>query len=208
MKYIPRLTKKEIKDNHRVFAERVALFKENGYDPAQSRDFLLEKAEPLEGSILEVGSGRGHTALALARTGHEIVSIDKDREALKTAAMNLAYEKLLSSVTFFDMDARAMDFSSGAFNNVIAVNLLHHVDEIDKVFVEMDRVLCPGGKVIIADFNKKGMEFIDRIHRREGRSHDDSGHGKDHCLSYFQDLGYEVDAYEDGLFWVLVARKG
>jgi len=207
MKYTPHLTDKEIEDNHKLFAERAALFKENGYDLAQTRRFLLEKAQPLEGSILEIGSGRGHTALALAKAGYKVMSIDKDKESLKTAVMNLAYEKLLSNATFFIMDARAMDFLSGAFNNVIAVNLLHHIDEIDKVFVEMDRVLCAGGKLIIADFNEKGMNFINRIHKNEGRVHDDSGHGKDYCHSYFEGSGYKVDIYEETMFWVLAAKK-
>ncbi len=207
MKYVPQLTEKEIEDNHRLFVERIALFKENGYDLPKNRSFLSEKALPLEGSILEIGSGRGHTLLALARAGHRIVSIDNDKGSLKTAAMNLAYERLLSNVTFFDMDARAMDFADSAFGNVIAVNFLHHVDEIDRVFAEMDRVLRAGGKLVISDFSKKGMDLMSRLHKRDGREHDDSGHGQEYCRLYFEKLGYKIEVYEEDMLWVLVAKK-
>lgn len=207
MRYEPRLTAEEIEGNHKRFLERVDIYKKHGYDIDNCRDSVLKKAGILNGNILEIGTGRGHTALALARAGHDIITIDREEDPLKTAALNLAYEGLLSKVTFHVMDARSIDFPDTFFKNIIAVNLIHHLDGVDRVFSEIDRLLTPGGKFIIADFNKRGMGMLDIIHKNEGRVHEDSGYGKGHCNSYFTRLGYKIQGWEEEFYWVLTAVK-
>ena len=81
MRYTPRLGRKKIEENHRYFSERVLLYKKKGLDLVKSREFILRKAQPLPGSILELGTGAGHTTVALAKAGYDFVSIDKDKEA-------------------------------------------------------------------------------------------------------------------------------
>ena len=207
MQHIPRLDPKEVEENHKHFTERISLYKDKYLDFIKSREFILKKAYPLQGNILEIGAGTGHTTLALAKAGYNFVSIDKDEEALKTAALNLAYEKMLSSAKFYTMDAKSLTFKSRTFKNIVCVSLFHHIDEIDKVLSEIDRVLCAGGKVVLADFNEKGMAIINNVHRQEGRVHENSNIGRDYIYSYFHGLGYEIKDYEDGYHWLLIAEK-
>ena len=207
MKYTPRFMKKEIDENHRHFSERVRLYKSLGLDFTNNRKFIMEKSKPLRGNILEIGSGNGYTTLALAKAGYKFISIDNDTEALKRAALNLEYEKLLSNVEFYVMDGKSLSFDSGNFHNVIIVNLFHHIDKVNNILSETDRVLHVDGKAVMADFNKEGMEIINSVHKKEGRTHEDSGVTKDYVYSYYKDLGYEIKDYKDKYHWVLVAEK-
>ncbi len=207
MRYSPKLTKKEIEENHRHFNERVNLYKKLGFDFEKSRKFIIEKMEPLRGNILEIGSGNGYTTLSLAKAGYKFVSIDNDKESLKRTALNVAYEKLLSNVKFYVMDGKRLSFDSGSFDNVIIVNLFHHIDKVDDILSETDRVLCVDGKVIMADFNKPGMEIINSVHKKEGRIHEDSGITKDYVCSYYKELGYEIRDYKERYHWVLISEK-
>ena len=207
MKYTPKLTKKEIEENHRHFAERMRLYKRLGLDFTNSRKFILKRTQPLRGKILEIGSGNGYTTLSLAKAGYKFTSIDNDKESLKRTALNLAYEKLLPSVEFYVMDGRKLSFNNGSFNNIILVNLFHHIDKVDNILSEIDRVLRIGGKIIMADFNKLGMKIIGSVHKKEGRTHEDSGVTKDYVHSYYKDLGYEIKDYNDKHHWVLIAEK-
>lgn len=207
MKYIPKLTKKEIEENHRHFNERVNLYKKLGFDFEKSRKFIIEKSEPLRGNILEIGSGNGYTTLALAKTGYKFVSIDNDRESLKRTALNVVYEKLLSNVKFYVMDGKRLSFDSTSFHNVIIVNLFHHIDKVDDILSETDRVLRVDGKIIMADFNKPGMKIINSVHKKEGRIHEDSGVTKDYTYSYYKALGYKIRDYKERYHWVLIAEK-
>ena len=207
MKYTPKLAKKEIEENQRHFAERMRLYKRLGLDFTNSRKFILKKAQPLRGKILEIGSGNGYTTLSLAKAGYKFTSIDNDKESLKRTALNLAYEKLLPSVEFYVMDGRKLSFNNGSFNNIILVNLFHHIDKVDNILSEIDRVLRIGGKIIMADFNKLGMKIIGSVHKKEGRTHEDSGVTKDYVYSYYKDLGYEIKDYNDKHHWALIAEK-
>ena len=207
MRYIPKLSAQEIEENHKHFSERVSLYKKKGLDSAESRKFILEKVRPLEGSILEIGTGTGYTTLVLAKAGYTFVSIDKDRETLKTAALNLAYEKLLSHVKFYVMNGKSLAFENGSFKNIVVVDLFHHIDEIDKVLSEIDRVLCADGKVVIADFNRKGMDIVGTVHKEEGRIHEDCSTEMDYIRSYFRGLGYDIKNFDDRCHWILIGRK-
>ena len=207
MQYDPKLSAKEIEENHKHFSERVSLYKKKGLDFVKNREFILEMAHSLQGSILEIGTGTGHTSLALAKAGYKSASIDNDKEALKIAALNLAYAKVLSNVKFYIMDGKSMDFGNGSFKNIVCVNLFHHIDKINKMLSEIDRVLCADGKVILADFNKRGMEIVNAVHKKEGRVHKNSDVTKDSVSSFFRGLGYEIKDYKDKCHWVLIGRK-
>ncbi len=207
MQYIPELTEKEIKENHNHFSERLSVYKKRDFDFLSSRDFILEKAEQLQGSILELGSGRGYTTLSLARAGYRFTSIDSDQEALRTTALNLAYENLLSSVKLYIMDAKHLAFADSSFSNIVVVNLFHHIEAIDKILSAIDRVLAINGKLILADFNEKGMEIINSVHKQEGRIHVDCGVNQDYVYSYFHSLGYEIRSYADRYHWLLIGQK-
>jgi len=207
MRYIPKLTPKEIEQNHKRFKQRISLYKEKGLDFVRSRGFILEKAGLPQGSILEIGAGTGYTTLVLARAGYKFISIDKDKEALKIAALNLAYENTLTCVKFYAMDGQSMSFANDSFENIIVVSLFHHIDNVDGILSEIDRVLCMNGKLILADFNRKGMEIVNFVHKQEGRIHQDSGVSRDYISSYLYKLGYEISNYEEEHHWVLIAAK-
>jgi ubiquinone/menaquinone biosynthesis C-methylase UbiE len=207
MRYMPEPAYQEVKENYEHFIKRVSLYRSKGLDFQKSRRFILEKAHPIEGSILEIGTGTGYTTVALAEKNLRFISIDKDKEALKTAALNLAHKKLLSNVELYVMDGAAMSFKSAGFNNIICVNLFHHISGIDKMLAEIDRVLCLNGRVILADFNRKGIKIVEQVHSSEGRMHADSGVSEDYVCSYFRALGYEVKRYGEECHWALIGKK-
>ena len=50
------------------------------------------------------------------------------------------------------MDGKSLTFANNSFRNVVIVNLFRHLDGIEKILSEADRVLIAGGKLILADF--------------------------------------------------------
>jgi ubiquinone/menaquinone biosynthesis C-methylase UbiE len=207
MKYKPVLTDEQIQENNDIFKKRQDLYRGKGLDFPKSREFILDKAGMLTGNILDVGSGRGVMALALTRAGYSVVSIDKNEEMLLTTALNLAYENLLARVELHVMDAYSLEFSDSRFHNVFIVEALHHITDISGFFSEVGRVLSPGGKLVLADFNKKGMGIIDLVHGSEGHKHENSFMGKNEAKIWLDRNGYNVKSYEDECHWVLVANE-
>lgn len=211
MRYVPKMTQEEIEDNHDLFEERQRYYREKGLDFHENRKFILDKTGQLNGNILEIGSGKGKTAVFLTRSGYDIVSVDTNEDMLKITALNLAYENLLSKAELHVMDAYALEFGENSFDNIFMIEALHHVKDIDGLCSELDRVLAGGGTLVLADFNKKGMDIVDRSHVQSGgvheNVHENSFAGKEGASIWLSSHGYEIKSYEDKCHWVLVAKK-
>lgn len=197
---------KEIIENHNRFLERVALYKEYGYDIEKERFFIIEKARPVSGAILEAGTGKGYFTLALAREGFTFTSFDISDEEQKYARLNLMYHGLEDRVRFDIADAECLPYSDDSFNSIFAVNMIHHVSSVRKVFDEFIRVLSPQGKIILSDFNDRGFDLLDEIHARDGRKHEVAG-TIDEARIKLTERGFMMKEYSSEMQYVIVASS-
>ncbi len=186
--------------------DRLKLFKKYGYDIPKARGFILRKAGLDKGSILEIGTGRGHMAIALAKKGFRVVSIDLDNDAQKAAGSNLKALGLDKLVTLKIMDAGVLKFKDSSFENAISVNFLHHAKAPVKCLKEMARV--SGNKLVIADFNRKGERIAEKIHGMEGHTHPRSRLSPGSIAALLRKLGMNVIKHNDSCQYVLIATKG
>ncbi len=163
---------KETIENHKRYLERVNFYKSFGYDFEKERKFILEKAQPLSGSILEVGTGKGYLTLELAREGYSFTSIDISEEEQKLARLNIKYFGLDEKVDFRIENAEHPSFRDRSFDIIFSVNTIHHLTNPLKVINELIRIVTFEGKIILSDFSVEGLKIIDRIHASEGRKHE------------------------------------
>jgi len=196
---------KEVLENHQRYLERKALYKRLGYDVDKERSFIIEKAQPIFGNILEVGTGKGHFTLALAKEGHRFISVDISKEEQKIAKLNLRYFGLEDFVDFRIENAENLSFSDKSFDIIFAVNALHHFINPYRVINELIRVLAFKGKIILSDFTKEGLEFIDKIHAREGRKHQTSKITLVDIKRYLEDKGFMITESHSKFQEVLIA---
>ncbi|MDD4956818.1 MAG: class I SAM-dependent methyltransferase [Candidatus Omnitrophica bacterium] len=207
MRYMARLTDAEIEAARKVFEARYALYRGKGLDFLWNKELVLEKAGPLSGKILDIGSGRGMMALCLARKGYDITSIDNNEVMLRTTVLNLAHEGLNGKVELHKMDAGSLEFPDHSFVNIFMAEALHHISALDGVFNEIDRVLSPEGLFMISDLNDKGLRIIEDVHAAEGRKHESSLLGPEDASEWLEKRGYRVKRYDNACIWMIAARK-
>ncbi|MBU9888359.1 MAG: class I SAM-dependent methyltransferase [Candidatus Omnitrophica bacterium] len=152
--------------------QRKKLFLEYGYDLDGERDALLDQLGSVRGKVLEVGTGKGHFALALARRGVAFTTVDISREESEIARVYLAFHGLEKFADFrLEKDDR-LSFSGGSYDWVLSVNLLHHLKNPRETLGEFIRVLRPEGTLMLSDFTEEGFGLMDKIHALDGRVHD------------------------------------
>ena len=108
---------------------------------------LIEAAGLKPGQrVLEVGSGPGHIASALAETGIEVTGIDFSGAMVEVARTR--YPEL----AFQEANAENLPFDDESFDAVVSSFVVHHLARPEIVFREVRRVLKPGGRFAFAVF--------------------------------------------------------
>ena len=187
--------------------ERLNLFKKYGYDIPRARKFIIFKVKLAKGgSVLEIGTGRGHMATLLAKKGFRFVSIDLDRKAQDAARIHLEALNRDKLVTLKIMDAERLRYKDNSFDNVISVNFIHHAKNPIKCLKEMIRVTK--NKLIIADINKRGERIMEKVHALDGHNHALSKISLKETEVLLKNAGMKVRVYKDTCQAVLIATKG
>ncbi len=89
-------------------------------------------------TVLDVGSGTGRAAFAVARLGAEVTAVDRSDEMLKVARSHAASANL--PVCFLPGDANALMFPDESFDLVISLRMLMHTPDWRRCLGEMCRV--------------------------------------------------------------------
>jgi ubiquinone/menaquinone biosynthesis C-methylase UbiE len=196
---------KKVIENHKLYLERVKFYRNFGYDLEKERDFILDKSLPLSGDILEIGTGKGHFALALTKRGFHFTSIDISSQEQEIAKLNLRYFGLEKQADFRIKDASYLDFPDESFNAILSINVFHHLQDPLQVLNEISRLLKPSGKIVLSDFTQKGMDIINRCHTQEGRTHDYLENGLGQAKDFFTHKGFDIKEFKSNVQAVLVA---
>lgn len=98
---------------------------------------------------LDVATGGGHVALALAKTGADVTACDLTPEMLDAAGILLAEHGC--EATFVVAEAEALPFEDATFDVVTCRIAAHHFPDAQAFFVEVARVLKPGGRLGFQD---------------------------------------------------------
>lgn len=102
------------------------------------------------GRILDVASGPGVVAAALAATATEVVCLDAT-EAMLAKARTRAEAANLNNMTFEVGDAENLPHADASFDGVATRLSLHHFADPGRAVREIYRVLKPGGRAVIVD---------------------------------------------------------
>lgn len=187
-----------LRERKAAFDKRTAQYMGMGFDRIAAADFVIGAACRLEGPALDIGTGRGMTAIALARRELDVVSIDVDTADQDLAALLAEGAGLGHRIRFACGDASALSFSDGEFGCVAMMDVLHHLLDPLTAFGEIARVLAPSGALILADFSPEGFDLISRAHREQGREHPVLGVSIDVAEAAFANIGMKKIERKNG----------
>ena len=105
-------------------------------------------------TVLEIGSGLGGSAVALAANHgpDRVISIDIQKEQIERAARLAKTRRLSDSVEFRLVDPGPLPFDDESFDVVFSMGTLVQIPDKPALFADIFRVLRPGGTLAANDW--------------------------------------------------------
>jgi ubiquinone/menaquinone biosynthesis C-methylase UbiE len=101
--------------------------------------------------VLEVAAGTGLVTLELSRAAKEVVATDYS-SAMVEALQQRIQAAGLTNVRCEQADLYTLRFEPGAFDAVVAANVLHLVPDLAGALAALKRVVKPGGRLVVPTF--------------------------------------------------------
>jgi ubiquinone/menaquinone biosynthesis C-methylase UbiE len=150
-------------------------------------------------TLLDIGTGAGHTAIAFASIAETCIGIDVTPEMV-TVATQFAEEKELNNVTFQIGDVASLPFADESFCVVTCRLAAHHFPHINTAMQEISRVLKRGGVFLLVDHYAPADAELDHFVNTIDQTRDPS-HVREYSLGEWKQL-----FQQNGLSYVEISK--
>jgi SAM-dependent methyltransferase len=120
-------------------------------------------------NVLDAGCGAGYGSAELAEAASSVVGVDVAPEAIGFAAEH--YQ--LPNLRFEQASCTALPYSDGAFDLVVAFEVIEHLADWRTFLAEVRRVLAPNGQLVVSTPNRlyytesRGLQGANPFHVHE-----------------------------------------
>ena len=124
-----------------------------GADEGKQR-LHFETLKPSPGAkILDVGCATGNASEIFKDYAYTGIDVEPDR--IRYA------QRTYRPGEFAVMDATALRWPAGAFDQILVTGVLHHLEDdvVDRILAEMRRVLAPGGRALVMEDTAVGFKL-------------------------------------------------
>ncbi len=125
------------------------------YAPLARRIVACLSSSELRPTIVDLGSGPGHLAIELCRLRPQarVISVDSSMEMLHIAREN-ASKAGVSNHEARQGSAEEIPLEPGSVDLVVSQSCFHEWEDPHKGLMEIQRILRPGGSLILKDYNR------------------------------------------------------
>jgi len=118
-------------------------------------------------SILDIAGGTGDLAAQFSRRvgkAGQVVLADINASMLRTGRDKLLDSGLIGNIVYTQANAEELPFEDESFDCITIAFGLRNVTDKDKALVSMNRVLKPGGRLLILEFSKPVLPLLSKAY--------------------------------------------
>jgi len=146
---------------------------------SEINDAVVGRLAPKPGeTVVDIGAGVGASTMVAAAAGAAVIAAEPTGYLRRVLTLRARLSSERDQITVVDGSAEATGVADQSANGAWAVNTMHHWVDVDAALAEFDRIVAPGGRILLVDEN-----FDDPTHpdyERFARSHQGDGGSADH----------------------------
>jgi SAM-dependent methyltransferase len=114
--------------------------------------------------VVDAGCGNGRNSFWLAKQGvKSILAFDVEPLTVEVAKKNLSHLSNCSVVQSSIYDSEGLPDYSESYEIVFSIGVIHHLSEPSAALSSLQKLVVPGGKLVIWVYGKEGNEFLLKI---------------------------------------------
>jgi ubiquinone/menaquinone biosynthesis C-methylase UbiE len=189
--------KEQVREHFGATAQEYVRSKRHASGPDLDRLAELAECHP-DDEALDIATGGGHTALAIAPHVRHVIASDLTPKMLEAAEAFIRGNNV-NNVSFEIAEAEKLPFDDARFDIVSCRIAPHHFADVRAFCREVARVLKPGGRFVLIDSWSAEDDELDRfINEVEWRR--DRSHARSYRISEWEamiaETGLQVDVVE------------
>jgi ArsR family transcriptional regulator len=109
--------------------------------------------------VADLGCGDGYLTIEAARFARRVISIDRSPDVLARGKA-LAARRKVSNVTWKRGDLERLPIADESVDVALLSQALHHAEDPVRALSEAERILRPGGRVLVLDLREHGEAWV------------------------------------------------
>ena len=135
--------------------------------------------------IIDLGCGDGTLTVEMAKFASHVIGVDNNPEILASARQRI--DRLgLKNVSLISENVSQLSIRDCSLDVVFFSQSLHHLDDPKSGFKEAERILRPGGQILVMELAKHSEDWV-----LEKLGHKWQGFEKETLLDFMQNVGFK-----------------
>ncbi|MEA3057047.1 MAG: hypothetical protein QOD30_2479 [Actinomycetota bacterium] len=148
-----------------LWSERVVPFiTDKACNTKEVRPYRARQCADLQGDVLEIGFGSGHTIEYLPETVHELCAVEPSDRARRYAAPRIAASPI--PVRYGGLDGQRLELPDDHFDGAVSTCTLCTIPDAVAALREVRRVLKPGGTFHFLEHGRSPDPKVARAQQR------------------------------------------
>lgn len=152
-------------DTGKKLSTRLNLWNNYGTNKTTLMDYLKSILMHKYNVYADLGCGNAYNSLSLlSSVQQKSYMCDVSSNILDEARLNISRFTSENNVVFLNEDIKQTSIESNSCDLITLMHVLHHIDDINAVFKEVNRIAAPGATLIITTYDHTLKDFLNVKH--------------------------------------------